>query len=188
MKGLKIALLIVLILLLLAAALVLYLNLSGQMELLRGILPDFLLPKPPLPALETLARPVPSAAAPAGDALSRLYAQYWSVSPAGESTFDGDQALQPVTLTLLDADALAGAGMREALLSRLGDRVALLHMKDYVRKGSELPALACGEGEMDYTDLMAVARARDVSMTLENTCPENAEQARKYLLRVGQPD
>ena len=60
MKGLKIALLIVLILLLLAAALVLYLNLSGQMELLRGILPDFLLPKPPLPALETLARPVPS--------------------------------------------------------------------------------------------------------------------------------
>ena len=96
---------------------------------------------------------------------------------------------------ILDAVNLLGEGnidrrdevIREAI-SRLGDRVALLHMKDYVRKGSELPALACGEGEMDYTDLMAFARARDVSMTLENTCPENAEQARKYLLRVGQPD
>ena len=96
---------------------------------------------------------------------------------------------------ILDAVNLLGEGnidrrdevIREAI-SRLGDRVALLHMKDYVRKGSELPALACGEGEMDYTDLMAFARARDVSMTLENTCPENAEQARKYLLQVGQPD
>ena len=140
MKGLKIALLIVLILLLLAAGLLLYLNLSGQMELLRGILPDFLLPKPPLPALETLARP---AAAASEDALSRLYAQYWSVTPAGDCVYDGDLALRPVTLTLLDAEALAGAGMREALLNRLGDQVALArHSKEiYDEEGHFYPAL-----------------------------------------------
>ena len=92
-------------------------------------------------------------------------------------------------MIILDAVNLLGEGnldrrdevIREAI-SRLGDKVALLHMKDYIRKDGELPALACGEGEMDYRELMAFARARDLSMTLENTVPDNAEQARKFLL------
>ena len=92
-------------------------------------------------------------------------------------------------MIILDAVNLLGEGnldrrdevIREAM-SRLGDKVALLHMKDYIRKDGELPALACGEGEMDYRELMAFARARDLSMTLENTVPDNAEQARKFLL------
>ena len=91
---------------------------------------------------------------------------------------------------ILDAVNLLGPGnidRRDAVfadaISRLGDRVSLLHMKDYRQAGDELPAMACGEGEMDYRSLMAFARANDLSMTLENTVPENAERAKDYLLR-----
>ncbi len=92
---------------------------------------------------------------------------------------------------ILDAVNLLGEGnidrrdevLREAM-SRLGDRVALLHMKDYLRKDGGLPAVACGEGEMDYRALMAFARERDLSMTLENTNPDNAERAKEALLRA----
>ena len=90
---------------------------------------------------------------------------------------------------ILDAVNLLGEEIldrRDEVLAeamrRLGDRVALLHMKDYLR-GPGLPAVACGEGEMDYSALMAFARERDLSMTLENTSPENAEKARETLER-----
>ena len=68
-------------------------------------------------------------------------------------------------------------------ICRLGDRVSVLHMKDYRREIGQLPAMACGEGEMDYRALMAFARERDLSMTLENTVPENAVRARETLIR-----
>jgi sugar phosphate isomerase/epimerase len=91
---------------------------------------------------------------------------------------------------ILDAVNLLGSGnleRRDAVLEeamrRLGDRVALLHMKDYRRENGQLPAMACGEGEMDYRALMAFARERDLSMTLENTVPENAVRARETLIR-----
>ncbi len=91
---------------------------------------------------------------------------------------------------ILDAVNLLGPGnvdrrdevFRDAS-RRLGDRVALLHMKDYRLENGQMPAMACGEGEMDYRGLMAFARERDLSMTLENTVPENAEQAKDFLLR-----
>ncbi len=92
---------------------------------------------------------------------------------------------------ILDAVNLLGPGnlaRRDEVLAeamrRLGDRVALLHMKDYrcLPDGS-MPAMACGEGEMDYRALMTFARERDLSMTLENTAPENAAQARMFLIR-----
>ena len=90
---------------------------------------------------------------------------------------------------ILDAVNLIGEKdipRREALLEeamrRLGDQVALMHMKDYLpEKG--MPATACGKGEMDYAALMTFARQRDLSMTLENTKPENAKDAMEYLLR-----
>lgn len=89
---------------------------------------------------------------------------------------------------ILDAVNLLGPGnlarreqvLREAM-TRLGDRVALLHMKDYRLEGDQMPAMACGEGEMDYGALMAFARRRDLSMTLENTVPENAVRALEKL-------
>lgn len=91
---------------------------------------------------------------------------------------------------ILDAVNLLGPGnvnrreevIREGM-SRLGDRVALMHMKDYrLEADGRMPAVACGEGEMDYGGLMQFARARDLSMTLENTKPGNAEKARETLI------
>ena len=67
---------------------------------------------------------------------------------------------------------------------RFGDRVKVLHLKDYIVVPGErdLKACACGTGEMDYTRLLRFAAARPgIPMTLENTKPDNAEAARLYL-------
>ncbi|MBR5344826.1 MAG: sugar phosphate isomerase/epimerase [Clostridia bacterium] len=67
---------------------------------------------------------------------------------------------------------------------RFGDRVKVLHLKDYtvVPGERDLKACACGTGEMDYTRLLRFAAARPgIPMTLENTKPDNAEAARLYL-------
>ena len=67
-------------------------------------------------------------------------------------------------------------------ISLLGDRVRILHMKDYViTPQGEMDACACGLGSMRYEQLLTFAAARDLPMTLENTVPENAEEARLYL-------
>ena len=92
---------------------------------------------------------------------------------------------------ILDAVNLLGSGnvnrrdeVIQDAIRRLGDRVALLHMKDYrLEPDGTMPAMACGNGEMNYSALMNFARERDLSMTLENTKPDNAAQARETLLR-----
>ena len=77
------------------------------------------------------------------------------------------------------------AGQAEDIIRRavslLGDRIEILHMKDYVINGEEMDACACGLGSMRYEQLLSFAASRDLPMTLENTVPENAEDARKYL-------
>ena len=72
--------------------------------------------------------------------------------------------------------------VREAV-RRLGDRVCVLHMKDFVpQEGAFRPKpVPCGQGGMQYGTLLALARERQLPMTLENTTPENAEQTRQYL-------
>ena len=77
------------------------------------------------------------------------------------------------------------AGQAEDIIRRavslLGDRIEILHMKDYVINGEEMDACACGLGSMRYEQLLSFAASRDLPMTLENTVPENAADARKYL-------
>ena len=66
---------------------------------------------------------------------------------------------------------------------RLGDRVCVLHMKDFIPqpdKPRPRPA-PCGQGQMRYGPLLKLARERNLPMTLENTTPENAEQTRIWL-------
>jgi len=72
--------------------------------------------------------------------------------------------------------------IREAV-RRLGSRVCVLHMKDFVpQEGAPRPKpVPCGQGKMKYGDLLALARERRLPMTLENTTPDNAEQTRLYL-------
>ncbi len=80
------------------------------------------------------------------------------------------------------------AGACDAIIDecerRFGDRVRILHLKDYrvVPGKPDLAATACGTGEMDYTRLLRFADARPgIPMTLENTKPDNAEAARLCL-------
>ena len=72
--------------------------------------------------------------------------------------------------------------VREAV-RRLGDRVCVLHMKDFVpQPGADRPRpVPCGQGQMKYGPLLALAREKNLPMTLENTAPDNAEQTRSWL-------
>ena len=69
------------------------------------------------------------------------------------------------------------------VVRRLGNRVCVLHMKDFVpQEGAARPKpVPCGQGQMKYGELIALAKERQLPMTLENTTPENAEQTRMYL-------
>lgn len=70
-------------------------------------------------------------------------------------------------------------------ISLLGERVRILHMKDYViTPEGEMDACACGLGSMRYEQLLSFAGERNIPMTLENTVPENAEEARLCLERI----
>ena len=70
-------------------------------------------------------------------------------------------------------------------VSLLGNRVRILHMKDFViTPDGKMDACACGLGSMQYGQLLEFAAGRDLPMTLENTVPENAEEARLYLERM----
>ena len=96
-----------------------------------------------------------------------------------------------------DAKAIIADG-----IARLGKDVSLLHMKDFIpyatERGQQVKATvdntdvfsnvvscACGLGDMDYAPLCALAKARSIPMTLENTNPGNAEAAREHLEKIG---
>jgi len=68
----------------------------------------------------------------------------------------------------------------------LGDRVCLLHLKDYrlIPGDRRLESIACGQGGMRYEKLLAFAKETGLPMTLENTAPDNAENTRLYLERL----
>ena len=71
-----------------------------------------------------------------------------------------------------------------ACVAHFGDKIHMLHMKDYRPRPGEtdVESLACGQGVMDYTALLAFARSRPgLPMTLEETRPDTAEAARRYL-------
>ena len=74
----------------------------------------------------------------------------------------------------------------ELAIRRLGDKVSILHMKDFDRTSLpvELHSIACGTGEMRYERLLAFGQERDLPMTLEDTKPHNAEAARLHLEQV----
>ena len=92
--------------------------------------------------------------------------------------------LDAVNLLTRDNCAQADAIVDEAI-RRFGDRVSVLHMKDFTVDSDAYmtKACACGTGLMRYGRLLAFARAKGLPMTLENTTPENAEAARLLLER-----
>lgn len=65
----------------------------------------------------------------------------------------------------------------------LHNEVAVLHLKDYVLEDGKMKAVACGNGEMKYDEILKFVKKEKPYMhaTLENTNPENAETARKFI-------
>ena len=83
----------------------------------------------------------------------------------------------------MDADRIIDACIR-----RFGDRISVLHMRDYrvAEDQYRVKSVACGEGVMDYDKLLRFAIDNDLPMTLEDTTPENAETARRFLVKKAQ--
>lgn len=98
-------------------------------------------------------------------------------SPALQIILDAVNLLTPANYPKADA-------IIEDAVHRLGDRIRILHMKDFQPKegAANVTSVACGTGLMDYTRLLAFAQAHPgIPMTLENTTPENAVAARLHL-------
>ena len=71
-------------------------------------------------------------------------------------------------------------------IEKLGDKVAVVHLKDFVPAGDDLKSIAAGTGEMDYTNILRFMKERKpyIQATLENTTNDNAVTAREFLERV----
>ena len=92
--------------------------------------------------------------------------------------------LDAVNLISPDQADHADAIIADAI-DRLGSRVRILHMKDFVLSpDGKTDACACGLGAMRYEALLSFAARNNLPMTLENTIPENAEEARLTLERI----
>lgn len=65
----------------------------------------------------------------------------------------------------------------------LGEDIAMVHIKDFIVQDNQLISVAAGTGEMDYSQIIRFMKERKpyVHATLENTVPENAVAARKYI-------
>lgn len=79
---------------------------------------------------------------------------------------------------------------REAIIAEaievLGKDIAMVHIKDFVVKDGKLESVAAGTGEMDYTQIIRFIKSQKpyIHVTLENTVPENAVEARKYIQKL----
>lgn len=76
---------------------------------------------------------------------------------------------------------------REEIIAKaievLGDDIAVVHIKDFAVKDGSLVSVAAGTGGMDYTQIIRFLKEKKpyIHVTLENTVPENAEAARRYI-------
>ena len=90
--------------------------------------------------------------------------------------------LDPVNLLDVENVDARDAVIADAI-DKLGDRVAMVHLKDYVRRDGRLVSVAAGTGEMDYGRVLAFMKARKpyIQATLENTCNENVLAAKAHI-------
>ncbi len=65
----------------------------------------------------------------------------------------------------------------------LGQDIAMVHIKDFRIEDGKMDSVAAGTGEMDYSEIIRFIKSEKpyVHVTLENTVPENAVEARKYI-------
>ena len=134
-------------------------------------------------------------------------AEHWGVSVAIEPVwkhivYDADRALRvldaiksPNLRIILDPVNLlytGNADQKERVIGdaidKLGEHVAVVHLKDFVRDGEELRSIAAGTGEMDYARILRFMKERKpyIQATLENTTNDNAVASREFLERLYQ--
>lgn len=95
--------------------------------------------------------------------------------------------LDPVNLLCME-----NADNREAIFQdafeKLCDHIAVVHLKDFVRRDGKLVSVAAGTGEMNYENILRFVKARKpfIQATLENTTNENAVQSRELIERMYQ--
>lgn len=134
-------------------------------------------------------------------------AEHWGVSMAIEPVwnhivYNADRAVEvlkaiqsPNLRIILDPVNLLcmeNADNREAVFQdafeKLCDHIAVVHLKDFVRRDGKLVSVAAGTGEMNYENILRFVKARKpfIQATLENTTNENAVQSRELIERVYQ--
>ncbi len=93
--------------------------------------------------------------------------------------FDPVNLLSPENVD--DRERVIGEAM-----DKLCDRIAMVHIKDFVRADGKLKSVAAGTGEMDYRAILAFLKARKpyVMATLENTDDTNAVWSREHIERI----
>lgn len=71
---------------------------------------------------------------------------------------------------------------------KLGPYIAMVHLKDFVRREGKLVSVAAGTGEMRYETILRYLKAEKpyIQATLENTSNENAVSARRLIESVWQ--
>lgn len=67
----------------------------------------------------------------------------------------------------------------------LGPDIAMVHLKDFRVEGGKMVSVGCGQGEMDYTDILKFMKERKpfIHATLEDTKPENNRQVKEFILQ-----
>lgn len=93
--------------------------------------------------------------------------------------------LDPVNLLSWDNADNRDAVIAEAI-DLLGERVAMVHLKDFVREDGKLVSVAAGDGEMDYGRVLAFMKERKpfIHATLENTVNANAVRSRELIEKI----
>ena len=82
------------------------------------------------------------------------------------------------------------ADRRDAVIAdaidKLGERVAMVHIKDFVRREGRLVSVAAGTGEMDYARVLRFMKQRKpwIQATLENTDNSTAPAAKALIERL----
>lgn len=90
--------------------------------------------------------------------------------------------LDPVNLLGMD-NYVEQTEVVEEAIDLLGDDVAVIHMKDFIVRDASLVSVAAGTGQLNYKPVIDFIRERKpfIHCTLEDTTPENAVAARKYI-------
>lgn len=88
----------------------------------------------------------------------------------------------PVNLLSMENYERRDEVIRQAIADLAKD-IAVVHLKDFCIKDGKLISVAAGTGLMDYQPILRFMKKHKpfVQATLENTKPENAEAARKFL-------